>query len=36
MPEATQSHYDTEPATMEITPAGRVLSWDNARLFEAR
>lgn len=35
MPETTQAHYDTESATMEITPSGRVLSWDNAQLFEA-
>lgn len=33
MPDATQRHYAVPPATIEITPDDRVLTWDNARLF---
>jgi PPOX class probable F420-dependent enzyme len=32
MPAATRAHYQVEIATIEITPDGRILSWDNARL----
>ncbi len=32
MPEATRAHYEVAPATIEIEPDERVLSWDNARL----
>ena len=34
MPEIVRARYDTETATLEIAPDERVLSWDNARLFE--
>ena len=33
MPAATRSHYESDTATIEITPDARVLSWENARLF---
>ncbi len=32
MPEATRTRYRTSPATIEIVPDDRILSWDNARL----
>jgi nitroimidazol reductase NimA-like FMN-containing flavoprotein (pyridoxamine 5'-phosphate oxidase superfamily) len=32
MPAATRAHYQVDIATIEITPDGRILSWDNARL----
>ncbi len=34
MPDATRSHYETVVTTIEILPDDRVLSWENARLFE--
>ncbi|MGZ4675946.1 MAG: pyridoxamine 5'-phosphate oxidase family protein [Acidimicrobiia bacterium] len=33
MPDATRARYETPIATVEIVPDGRLLSWDNARLF---
>lgn len=33
MPDATRQHYAVEPATIEIVPDERILSWDNSRLF---
>jgi hypothetical protein len=33
MPTATRARYETQTATMEIVPDGRILSWDNSRLF---
>ena len=35
MPEVVRAHYDTGSATLELVPDERMLSWDNARLFEA-
>ena len=35
MPSTTRSHYETLTATIEIVPDGRILSWNNARLFSA-
>lgn len=32
MPDATRSHYETPPTTLEIVPDERILSWDNSRL----
>jgi PPOX class probable F420-dependent enzyme len=33
MPEATRKHYGAPTATIEIVPSGRILSWQNSRLF---
>ena len=33
MPAATRARYETAQTTVEIRPDGRILSWDNARLF---
>jgi PPOX class probable F420-dependent enzyme len=33
MPDAIRTHYETDIATIEIVPQGRLLSWDNSRLF---
>ncbi len=33
MPAATRERVSVELATLEITPEGRILSWDNSRLF---
>ena len=35
MPEPTRDHYETATATIEVVPDERMLTWDNARLFEA-
>ena len=32
MPDGTRAHYEVEVATIELTPAARILSWDNSRL----
>jgi PPOX class probable F420-dependent enzyme len=32
MPDDTRAHYSVEPATIEIIPDDRILSWDNAHL----
>jgi len=34
MPAATRAYYDTPTATIEIVPDARLLTWDNARLFQ--
>ena len=34
MPDPTRAHYETEVATIEIVPDDRILSWENARLFD--
>jgi len=34
MPGATRARYETPNTTIEITPDERILSWENARLFE--
>ena len=34
MPAATRARYETVVTTIEITPDDRILSWENARLFE--
>lgn len=34
MPAATRAHYETAVSTIEIVPDDRILSWDNARLFQ--
>jgi len=34
MPDATRSRYETATTTIEIVPEGRILSWDNSRVFE--
>jgi PPOX class probable F420-dependent enzyme len=33
MPDATRAFYETDVATIEIVPEGRLVSWDNSRLF---
>jgi PPOX class probable F420-dependent enzyme len=33
MPDRTRARYETPNTTIEITPDGRILSWENARLF---
>ncbi len=32
MPDATRKHYAVSRGLMRITPEGRILTWDNARL----
>ena len=34
MSSATRAHYETRTATIEIVPDERIMSWDNARLFD--
>lgn len=34
MPEATRARYGTATTTVELVPEGRILSWDNSRLFD--
>jgi len=34
MPNETRVRYETPITTIEMTPDDRILSWDNARLFE--
>ena len=34
MPDATRAQYETTVSTIEITPDDRILSWDNARLYQ--
>lgn len=34
MPDPTRERYETAVATIVIVPDDRILSWDNARLFE--
>jgi nitroimidazol reductase NimA-like FMN-containing flavoprotein (pyridoxamine 5'-phosphate oxidase superfamily) len=34
MPAATRDRYAVEAGTIEIVPEGRILSWDNSRLFD--
>ncbi len=36
MPGATRARYDVEVSTIELVPDGRILSWNNARLFAER
>jgi nitroimidazol reductase NimA-like FMN-containing flavoprotein (pyridoxamine 5'-phosphate oxidase superfamily) len=35
MPERTREYYEMATATIEIEPEARMLTWDNARLFES-
>lgn len=32
MPKATREHYEHSTAYIALTPTGRILSWDNARI----
>jgi nitroimidazol reductase NimA-like FMN-containing flavoprotein (pyridoxamine 5'-phosphate oxidase superfamily) len=34
MPDQTRAHYESEVTTIEIVPDDRILSWENARLFD--
>jgi PPOX class probable F420-dependent enzyme len=34
MPERTRTNYEVEVTTIEIVPDDRILSWENARLFD--
>jgi nitroimidazol reductase NimA-like FMN-containing flavoprotein (pyridoxamine 5'-phosphate oxidase superfamily) len=35
LPERTRAYYDQEVAVIALEPTGRIVSWDNARLFGA-
>lgn len=34
MPDATREYYERQAVTIEIVPDDRILTWENARLFE--